>query len=68
MTSKKIKCISCDKKFSMLMIQLHTCRCGSICCAEHMHNHGCVIDYVKLNRAQQESISVSAVPSKINKL
>jgi hypothetical protein len=68
MNNKKIKCLICDKKFSSLMKQIHTCRCGSIFCNNHMHTHICSIDYIELNRKQQETTLINITAIKIDRL
>jgi hypothetical protein len=54
--TNKIKCILCEKTFSKLMKQIHTCRCDAVCCNEHMHNHNCEFDYKELFRKEQGGI------------
>jgi hypothetical protein len=68
MNKNKIKCILCEKTFSKLMKQLHTCRCDSVCCNEHMHNHKCGYDYKELFRKQQGLTNVVITGTKIDKL
>jgi hypothetical protein len=68
MSSNKIKCISCNKKFLKIICEIHTCRCGSVCCSDHMHDHNCPVDYVELNRKQQEQSLITVVNDKIKKI
>lgn len=61
------KCVTCKKKVSNLMKEIHTCRCKNIYCGNHLHSHMCSFDYIEeyRNTMNMTKITPDKVKNKI---
>lgn len=65
----KLYCKKCNKKLSMLMIKLYTCKCGDIYCREHMFGeHSCSFDYKKCSQEHLKKQMPVVIAEKIIKI
>jgi len=52
-----IKCLICGKKIKTIILDIYKCRCKSIYCVNHLHDHNCDFDYKKLLKINDEVIN-----------
>lgn len=40
-------CKTCKRKVNKIMVDVYTCKCLSVYCPKHLHNHQCSFDHKK---------------------
>ena len=41
------RCKRCKRKVNKLMVDVYTCKCSLLFCANHLHDHKCSFDHKK---------------------
>lgn len=41
------RCKKCKRKVNKLMVDVYTCKCSLLFCANHLHDHKCSFDHKK---------------------
>ena len=61
----RCKCFKCNKKIKKYISDIYTCKCGSIFCPNHLHDHSCSFDH-KLEHKEKLRLNLPKIISDKN--